>query len=116
MGYDEGMGITSWWESDPDEIYWMEITDRSDLGANLHAPQTDGSGRDYWSYSLVQHVNEGDIVFHWWKPPGEEPGLVGYSRAVGSTQQSRIRWQAHGTVGRALRIGRHHAIVAAAAC
>lgn len=95
------MAIKAWWESDPDETFWMEITDRADLGANLHAPQSDGSGRDYWSYSLVTHVNEGDVVFHWWKPPGDEPGIVGYSRAVGALQTSRINWQAHGSVGRA---------------
>ena len=95
------MAINAWWESDSAESFWMEITDRADVGADLHAPKLDGSGRDYWSYSLVQHVNEGDVVYHWWKPPGDEPGIVGYSRAAGSLQTSSIRWQAHGTVGRA---------------
>lgn len=43
-----GMAINAWWDGDSTETFWMEITDRADLGANLHAPQSDGSGRDYW--------------------------------------------------------------------
>jgi hypothetical protein len=95
------MAISSWWDADPSERFWMEITDRDDLGADLKAPKLDGSGREYWSYSLVEYVEEGDVVFHWWKPPGEEPALVGWSRAVGTVETSTIRWLAHGTVGRA---------------
>src|SRR4051812_18319094 len=80
----------------------MEITDREDLGADLWAPQLDGSGREYWSYSLVREVSEGDIVFHWWKRAEEESAIVGWSRAVGEPGEGgKIRWQAHGTVGRA---------------
>lgn len=79
----------------------MEVTDRTDLGADLHAPQLDGGGRDYWSYSLVESVEEGDIVFHWWKRPNSDPALVGWSRAVGTVQEGTIDWLAHGTRGRA---------------
>jgi hypothetical protein len=79
----------------------MEITDRTDLGADLHAPQLDGGGREYWSYSLVEWVREGDVVLHWWKRPGGEPALVGWSRAVGVLEEDTIDWLAHGTRGRA---------------
>ena len=36
-----------WWELQEDEIYWLEITDREDIGANLLAPQTNQKGRDF---------------------------------------------------------------------
>lgn len=95
------MPIMRWWDGDPEERYWLEITDREDLGADLHAPKRDGSGNEYWSYSLVAEVNEGDVVLHWWKRAGGEPAFVGRSLAVGSVQTSSIVWNAHGTVGRA---------------
>lgn len=79
----------------------MEITDRDDLGFDLHAPQVDGAGREYWSYALVTEVQEGDIVLHWWKRAGQEPAIVGWSTAVGAVEESPIIWNAHGTAGRA---------------
>jgi hypothetical protein len=27
-----------WWDEDAGEIFWLEITDRDDLGTDLHAP------------------------------------------------------------------------------
>jgi hypothetical protein len=72
------MAIQRWWDGNNSERYWMEITEREDIGADLHAPKVDGSGREYWSYSLVTEVNDGDIVLHWWKRgDGAEPALVG---------------------------------------
>jgi hypothetical protein len=94
-------GIHEWWTADPRERYWMEITDRPDLGANLHAPQRDDAGSEYWSYALVTSVRPGDVVLHWWKLPGEDPALVGWSRAVGEVRAAEIVWTAHGSYGRA---------------
>lgn len=90
-----------WWDGDAGERFWLEVTDRQDLGANLHAPQVDDAGREHWSYALVAEVEAGDVVLHWWKIPGAEPALVGFSYAVGDVQQSTIRWKAHGTAARA---------------
>lgn len=95
------MEINDWWADDPTERFWLEITDRDQLGENLHAPQRNDSGGEYWSYELVRHVAPGDTVFHWWKIAEGGPTLVGYSRAVGEPVVSRIEWQAHGSVGRA---------------
>ena len=95
------MAINEWWAVDSSERFWMEITDRSNLGGDLHAPQKAQSGHETWSYELVRFVNDGDLVLHWWKQPGTEPAIVGYSRAVGSVQTSAITWQAHGTYGQA---------------
>lgn len=95
------MPINEWWAGDPDERYWLEITDREDLGGDLHAPKHDQSGRETWSYELVRFVQDGDVVLHWWKQHGQDPALVGYSHAVGSLATSTITWQAHGSYGRA---------------
>jgi hypothetical protein len=95
------MAINEWWEGDPRERYWLEITDRENLGLDLHAPQFDGSGKSYWSYELVTAVRPGDVVLHWWKQAGAPEAIVGHSTAVGNAVEAEIVWQAHGTVGRA---------------
>jgi hypothetical protein len=33
-----------WWTGLTEESYWCEITDRSDIGADLRCPQTDERG------------------------------------------------------------------------
>lgn len=45
--------LNRWWEDLPSELFWMEITDRADLGSDLFIPQVDDAGRPYWSYSLL---------------------------------------------------------------
>jgi hypothetical protein len=95
------MAINEWWAADPDQRFWMEITDRDDLGADLLAPTTDGGGRPYWGYELLTYVQAGDIVLHWHKTLAGEPGIVGWSQATGTYEDTDISWQAHGTVGRA---------------
>lgn len=77
--------------------YWFEITDRSDLGADLKAPQTDESGNEYWSYALVKQVVPGDWVLHYHK---HEHAIVGFSQAIGTAHEEPIVWAAHGTVHR----------------
>lgn len=86
------MAINEWWRDDPAQDYWMEITDRADLGADLHAPQVDGAGRDYWSYSLVASVRPGDVVLHWHKSLLGSPGIVAYSTAAHGPLADEIVW------------------------
>ncbi len=77
------MALNTWWDDEPDERYWLEITDRSDLGADLLAPQVDDAGRPYWSYNLVTEVRQGDVVLHWHKSLVAVPAIVGWSLASG---------------------------------
>lgn len=94
------MPINDWWAADPDQRFWMEITDRDDLGADLFAPAANDRGRPYWGYELITYVQAGDVVLHWHKTLAGEPGIVGWSQASGAYEDTDISWQARGTVGR----------------
>ncbi len=91
--------INEWWRDDPAECYWMEITNREDLGANVRALQRDGSGRENWSYTLVTALRPGDIVLHWHKERDRTPGIVGYSRAAEGPFDDALVWNARGSYG-----------------
>lgn len=95
------MDIKDWWSGDSSERFWMEITDRSDVGVDLFAPTEDSGGRPYWGYELLTHVRPGDLVLHWHKTMLGEGAIVGWSRAIGVYEHTDISWQARGTVGRA---------------
>ncbi|MFF4827097.1 DUF3883 domain-containing protein [Streptomyces sp. NPDC001312] len=92
------MAINKWWGHDPNERYWLEITNREDIGTNLLAPQANDRGEEYWSYALVREVRPGDLVLHWDKNYG--PGVVGYSHVRAEAFASTITWQSRGTYGR----------------
>lgn len=92
------MSMNKWWSHDPNERYWLEITNRADIGTNLLAPQTNDRGEEYWSYALVREARPGDLVLHWDKNHG--PGVVGYSHVRGEAFASTITWQSRGTYGR----------------
>jgi hypothetical protein len=89
--------VNRWWGGNADEVYWMEITGRPDLGANLAAPQVDETGREYAGYALVCEVRHGDVVFHFDR---NQRQIVGWSRAVGAPYPGTIRWAARGTSAR----------------
>jgi hypothetical protein len=93
--------LNEWWRDDPAECYWLEITDRDDLGANVQALQRDGSGRENWSYALVTALRPGDIVLHWHKTQRQVPGIVGYARAADGPFEDELVWQARGSYGQA---------------
>lgn len=90
------MAVNEWWDGDARQRYWMEITDRDDLGDDLHAPQTDQSGKEYWSYDLVNYVRPGDVVLHWWKQQGQDPAFVAFSEVLAQPRAATIRWKPHG--------------------
>jgi hypothetical protein len=83
-----------WWEQEPDEIFWMEITDRDDLGADLNAPERTEQGREYWSYRFVREVREGDVVLHYRSRPTN--AITAWSRATGEPYRDEVFWGAHG--------------------
>jgi len=95
------MAINNWWDSQPDEIYWMEIrTDREGLGEYLRAPKVAANGRPSPFYELTSFVQPGDRILHWHDTGLGETGIVGWSEAVGPLQTMTWSWQARGTRGR----------------
>lgn len=83
-----------WWDSGPQEAFWLEITDRDDLGVDLNAPAERESGGDYWSYTFVREVREGDVVLHYRTRP--RGAITHWSRAVGEPYADEVLWGAHG--------------------
>ena len=99
-GAPAGASLTAWnrwWDGDPEELCWLEITDRTDLGRDLNAPQTDDAGRQHWSYSLVTEANSGDVVFHYYKP---DHAIVGASIIVGDAWPDTVVWGSHAPAAR----------------
>jgi hypothetical protein len=83
-----------WWDEEPGEIFWMEITDRADFGTDLNAPELTERGRDYWSYRLLREVREGDVVLHYRERPIH--AIAAWSRATGEPYRDQVCWGAHG--------------------
>lgn len=92
-----------WWTNDHRELYWCEITDREDIGADLKCPLTNERGDPHWSYELICAVWPGDIVLQY---STRVRALVEASVAGGPLEERPIVWAPHGTVGRAQSHGR----------
>jgi hypothetical protein len=88
------MRIGRWWEDAPKECFWLEITDRVDLGADLNAPAEREEGGSYWGYDFVREVSEGDVVFHYRAWP--HGAITQWSRALGDPYEDEVVWGAHG--------------------
>src|SRR5436190_5203424 len=86
--------VPHWWDGDPDEIFWFETTDRTDLGRDLNAPQLGEEDRPHWSYDFVTLVAQGDVVVHYKSRP--EMAVVGWSRVAGRPYADEVFWGAHG--------------------
>ena len=95
-----------WWSNQSSERYWLESTDREDIGSDLRAPELDQSGKENWRYSLFKHARPGDIVLHYDKRP-EANGIVGWSVIAGSPAAAPIICGARGTYAREKRIKPH---------
>src|SRR5690348_464379 len=94
----------TWWKPFAAERYWLEVTDRTDLGANLKAPQTNERGEPFWSYSLIREVRSGDVVFHYRRG---EAAITASSMATGKVWEDLIVWAARGTYARDAGIQPH---------
>jgi hypothetical protein len=72
--------------------YWLEVTDRSDIGVDLNAPQASESGQPHHAYRLIADVGHGDVVFHY---STERRVIAGWSRAVGAPFPDTVVWGTH---------------------
>ena len=81
--------MNKWWYRLEEQHYWFELTERPDLGKNLHAPKRDEGGRDYWSYVILREMKENDFVLHYHK---KEKGIVAVSQVAKPWGSSEITW------------------------
>jgi hypothetical protein len=91
------MGAQRWWTEDPHERFWLEATDRNDIGADLRAPLADAGGRENWRYSLFRETRPGDIVLHY---DGKAAAITGWSTIAGPAVSHPIIWAARGSYAR----------------
>lgn len=84
------MAINQWWASDARQRYWMEITDRDDVGADLLALTKNRRGMPYWGRELIRYVQPGDVVLHWHKTLIAESAIVGWSQATGVYEDTEV--------------------------
>jgi predicted RNA-binding protein with PUA-like domain len=89
--------VTRWWDGDDCEHYWLEATDRSDIGTDLRAPLTDSAGRENWRYTLLRDAKPGDLVFHY---DGKANAITSVSTVAGAAFDRPIVWAARGSYAR----------------
>jgi hypothetical protein len=88
--------MSYWWDKLDEEKYWVEITDRKDIGKDLNCPQADDRGSPEGSYSLIKAIKPGDIVFHY---STKKQRIEGASVAGGPLEERTTTWIPHGRVG-----------------
>jgi hypothetical protein len=93
-----------WWRANATERFWLESTDRTDVGVDLRAPERDESGKANWRYTLFKDAQVGDLVFHYHKP---HEAIIGASRISGPWFARPIVWAARGTFARAKGVKPH---------
>ena len=103
----EELGLASstnrWWTDGPGESwdslerFWIEITDREDLGANLRAPRYDRGGEENWRYTMLLDVRPGDVVYHYGK---NERAITARSVAENWARDEMVTWAPRGSYGR----------------
>src|SRR5690348_10244475 len=86
-----------WWESEPGESIFMEITRRADIGTDLNAPLAARGGGVTASYALVPLVEPGDIVVHY---DSRQESIVGVSVATGPPEPIPVYWVSRGSYAR----------------
>lgn len=94
-----GETLTSarWWSGQARERYWLEATNRHDLGTDLRAPLHDDSGQPNWRYGLFREALAGDVVFHY---DSKRSAITAVSTIAGPAQNRPIVWAARGSYAR----------------
>jgi hypothetical protein len=92
--------IRPWWAGRAAEFLWMEITDRADIGADLHCPQRDSADHANPGYSTIFYVADGDVVVHYDR---NRQAVTSWSIARGPVETAPTLWASHrGAVRRRL--------------
>jgi hypothetical protein len=88
---------SNWWDGMVEERFWLESTDREDIGTDLRAPLTDANDQVNWRYDLFRFAKPGDTVFHYDK---RSSAIVSMSRISGEAFEAPIIWAARGSYAR----------------
>jgi hypothetical protein len=75
-----GDPIHTWWQQLPEERYWLDVTDRHGRDRFLRAPRGDGASSASWTYRLITHIKDGDVIVHY---DSLQQAIVGWSLASG---------------------------------
>ena len=86
-----------WWHGENRERFWLESTNRQDIGTDLRAPLANVSGKPDWRYGLFREARPGDIVFHY---DARRKAITSCSRVAGAEGQRPIIWAARGSYAR----------------
>jgi predicted RNA-binding protein with PUA-like domain len=86
-----------WWEHEPGQNVWMEITRREDIGEDLKAPSAARGGVATASYDLVRLVHPGDVVVHY---DSRQEAIIGVSVAARPAEPAPIYWVVRGSYAR----------------
>lgn len=89
--------MSGWWTDRPAERFWLEATDRPDIGSDLRAPLADAAGRENWRYTLFRAARSGDVVFHY---DAGARAIVAWSTVTGASVEAPIVWAARGSYAR----------------
>lgn len=99
------MELNEWWIERPNENFWLEITNRDDLGADLNAPKLKENGKPYWGYTLMTRARAGDVVFHYYS---REHAIVACSVVSGAAWEDTVFWAAQSTAARDAGVTPYH--------
>src|SRR5581483_1523804 len=83
-----GVG-TYYWDNDPNERVFMEVTRRESIGEDIEAPVGRDAGANY---ALVRCLRFGDVVLHY-KTDAE--AILGASIVTGDPEPASTYWAAH---------------------
>ena len=84
--------INQWWAGDPRQRFWLETTDRADIGVDLHCPQRDAQNQGTPGFSLIWCVQVGEVVFHY---DLNIRAITAWSRAAGHVTEAPTIWLSH---------------------
>lgn len=94
------VAINEWWIDDSSQKFWMEITDRGDIGGALLAPQVADHAKPKWGHELVRFVRADDVVLHWFASHRQRAPIA-YSRVARPPSTTTMVHRSRGTAGQA---------------
>ena len=90
--------MNRWWVGQTGESFWLEVTRRNDLGADLNAPIYNDGGHEDPRYTLLRELKRGDVVYHYY---AVRQAIVSRSVVAAPAIEDTVVWGARGPSARA---------------